>query len=313
MGSLLGELDAAFGAIVDPTVKDPSSHPPVWPASSSISEIRELFSALAVTHMRQVRDFMIAVRWGEAHREWAAICEPAVRSLVRAAHEMDMDALRAALTTYADALRAAASSTDPMLGGSARDELMLAYQQVTEQMPEVFALDGERDRRETIIVHALLQQVPEVRKLAIDRMYAAGLTSLETLFLAKADDIAATTGIGEALASLIVAKFQQYRAESAALVDPSRAAECERIGELAAELRTVHEEFETLASAWGEEAHAGKRSARRQRAELLLKIKVLLARVGEVDRIAALEHLEAFVREARLHQQATSSSSKFTV
>ena len=34
-----------------------------------------------------------------------------------------------------------------------------------------------------------------MRKNTIDKIYAAGLSSLDTLFLAKADEIAATTGI----------------------------------------------------------------------------------------------------------------------
>jgi hypothetical protein len=322
MGTLLGDLDAAFGAIVDPTIKGPSTHPPVWPATSSMAEVRELFSALAANHMRQVRDFMIGVRWGEAHREWAAICEPAVLSLVGAAQEMDMEALRGALEDYAAVLRKAAASSDAMLSGATRDELIGAYQRLTEHMPEVFALEGERDRREAIIVHALLQQVPEVHKLTIDRMYAAGLTSLETLFLAKADDIAATTGIGEALASLVVAKFQEYKRDAARCTDPSRGVECERIQELAQGLREVHERFESLAHAWGDQAHEEKKRARRMRTELLLSVKVLLARLGEVDRIAALErlpfarkieHLEAFAREVLKQQPGKSSPSKFAV
>jgi hypothetical protein len=317
-GSLLGELDAAFGAIIEPSRAVAAAPGALTPTSSSMPEVRELFSALAKNHMRQVRDFMIAVRWNEAPREWAAICEPVVLSLVRAARQMDMPELCEALTSYATALQRAAGQPEGMLGPETREALLLVYGRLSEQMPEVFALEGERDRREAIIVHALLEQVPDVRRLTIDRMYAAGLTSLETLFLAKPDDIAATTGIGETLAARIVESIAAYKAEAAQLVDPSRRAECDRLSELARELRALNERFAALADAWADEASAEKKRLRRARTCVLLKTKVLLARLGEVDRIALLERLpfarkieniEAFVRDMQ-GQQAKLASAK---
>ena len=315
-GSLLGELDAAFGAIIEPSrAAAPGA---LTPTSSSMPEVRELFSALAKNHMRQVRDFMIAVRWNEAPREWAAICEPVVLSLVRAARQMDMPELCQALVSYATALQRAAAQPEGMLGPETREALLLVYGPLSEQMPEVFALEGERDRREAIIVHALLEQVPDVRRLTIDRMYAAGLTSLETLFLAKPDDIAATTGIGETLAARIVESVAAYKAEASQLVDPSRRAECDRLSELARELRALNERFAALADAWADEAPAEKKRLRRARTCVLLKTKVLLARLGEVDRIALLERLpfarkieniEAFVRDMQ-GQLAKLASAK---
>jgi hypothetical protein len=175
-------------------------------------------------------------------------------------------------------------------------------------MPQAFGLEGERGRRETIIVHALLQQVPEVRKVTIDKIYAAGLTNLDHLFVARPDELSATTGIGENLASRIVEKFQRYRREIASLADTTRAAERQRLAELATELRGLHRDFERAAEGWSDDERVAKKKFRQSRAEALLQVKVLLARLGEVDRLGTIERLpferkieqlEAYLREAK--------------
>jgi hypothetical protein len=291
--NLLKDLDEAFGAIVDSAngtrrSMRPSASPP---PSTSIAELRELFSSLAANHMQQVRDFMIGVRWGEAPRDWIPICEPAVASLLRAAKEMDLTDLAKALEMYRDALSRAADATGTTIAGTTRDGLNAAYGKLADLMPEAFGLDGERGRREAIIVHALLQQVPEVRKITIDKIYAAGLASLDNLFIAKPDEIAATTGMSESLAQSIVEKVQRYRQEIASLSDATRSAEKNHLAKLATELRELHAQFESVSSAWSDDGHAKKKHLRQARAVALLQVKVLLARLGEVDRLAQLERL----------------------
>jgi len=308
-GNLIHDLDAAFGAMVE-MPNGASRRKPVEPPppNGSISELRDLFAQLAANHMRQVREFMIGVKWGEAPRDWIPICEPAVASLLRAAKEMELADLCSALEAYRDALAQAAEASGATIGEGTREPLMLAYTKLVILMPEAFGLEGERGRRETIIVHALLQQVPEVRKVTIDKIYAAGLTNLDNLFLARPDEISATTGIGEDLASSIVEKFQRYRREIASLADATRASERKRLGELAAELRALHTEFERASSGWSDDERAEKKKFRQARAEALLQVKVLLARLGEVDRLAKIERLpferkivelEAYLREAK--------------
>jgi hypothetical protein len=315
VGNLVNDLDAAFGAIVESTNGAgrrlrPSEAPP---PNTSVAELRELFTALAANHMRQVRDFMIGVKWGEAPRDWIGLCGPAVLSLQRASKEMELTDLHAALETYSEALRVATEATGATIIGEARDGLLGAYTKLAELMPDAFGLDGERGKREAIIVHALLQMVPEMRKNTIDKMYAAGLSSLDTLFVAKADEISATTGITESMAATIVERIKRYREESVALVDATRAAERQRLGEVAAEMRQLHAQFELAASDWSDDAHARKKQLRQARAESLLQVKVLLARLGEVDRLGELERLpferkieqiEGYLREAAEARQA---------
>jgi hypothetical protein len=310
-GNLQTDLDAAFGAMVD--APNGVSQRRGTSASASqfdgaVSEMRDLFASLAANHMRQVREFMIGVKWGEAPRDWIPICEPAVASLLRAAKEMELADLCGALGSYRDALIGAADASTTTIDQGTRDGLMAAYAKLAELMPQAFGLEGERGRRETIIVHALLQQVPEVRKVTIDKIYAAGLTNLDHLFVARPDELSATTGIGENLASRIVEKFQRYRREIASLADTTRAAERQRLAELATELRGLHRDFERAAEGWSDDERVAKKKFRQSRAEALLQVKVLLARLGEVDRLGTIERLpferkieqlEAYLREAK--------------
>src|SRR5262249_32048659 len=129
VGNLVNDLDAAFGAIVESANGAgrrlrPSEAPP---PNTSVAELRELFTALAANHMRQVRDFMIGVKWGEAPRDWIGLCGPAVTSLQRASKEMELVDLHAALETYSEALRVAIESTGATIAGEPRDGLLLAY------------------------------------------------------------------------------------------------------------------------------------------------------------------------------------------
>jgi len=291
VNNLLSDLDAAFGAIFESGAN--AGQPPCEapPSGGSVPELRDLFASLASNHMRQVREFMIGLKWGEAPRNWVSICEPAVGSLLRAATEMGLPDLSLALAGYREALVRAAAASDGTIAGETRESLMVTYAKLAELMPSAFGLEGERGRREGIIVHALLQQVPDVRKVTIDKIYAAGLTNLDHLFLAKPDEISATTGIAEGLASRIVEKFQAYRREIASLADATRAFELRQLAELAAELRELHQEFERAASEWSEDARAEKKKFRQARAEALLQVRVLLARLGEIDRLGQLERL----------------------
>jgi hypothetical protein len=270
--------------------------------------VRELFEQLAANHMRQVRDFMIDVKWGEATRDWVGVCEPAVRSLRRAGEKLDLPDLCRALDDYHSALESVGRGTDRNIHGDAKTLLLASYDRLLELMPHAFALDSDRTQREMVIVQSLLLQIPDVRKVTIDKLYAAGLASLEVMFAARADEIVQTTGIPLKLAERIVEKIQLYRKELAAAVpDAARTAERSRLAALAKELKRQHVEYEEASAAWSDDASAKKRYLRQARDETLLQVKVVLARLGEVDRLGAMDRLpfqkkvesiEAFLDEA---------------
>jgi hypothetical protein len=309
---MLNDVDASFGSLQirkgdsqrPPALKDPNQQL----SNAGLSDVRELFEQLAANHMRQVRDFMMDVKWGEATSGWVGVCEPALRSLKRAAEKLELKELCQALDDYGAALEIVGGREAMTIAGEARDLLIASYDRLLEIMPHAFALDSDRTVREAIIVQALLLQIPGVRKVTIDKLYAAGLTSLEVMFAAKADDVESTTGISRILAERIVEKIQAYRKELKNVVpDASRTNERDRLAALARELRRQHVEYEQAAAGWSEEAEAKKKYLRHARDESLLRIKVILARLGEVERLAAIERLpfqkkieklEAFLEEA---------------
>jgi hypothetical protein len=303
------EVDSAFGSLQDRTSRktqpeinaEVDAPPPV--------EVRELFVTLAANYMRQVRDFMIGIKWGEPVSDLMNICGPAVGLLMRAAGELQLLPLQKALTDFADALKAAGADA-AVIDGAARDRLLAAYEKLSLEMPEAFELDREQNRREAVIVHSLLLQVPDVRKLTIDKLYAAGLTNLDMMFVAKADELSMTAGIDKNVASRIVERFRKYRAEvHATEAEGTRAADHQRLLRLCSELRTLHEQFEQIADAWSEEAHAKKKQLRQARSDALLQIKVLLARLGEVDRVGEVERLPFFLKIESLERYALETKA----
>jgi len=278
-------------------------------ALTDLGEVRALFAQLAVNHVRQVRDFMIDLRWRDATVDWIGICEPALRSLRRAADKLELEPLCGALDRFSEALALAQASPGRSIDGDRRDTLLARYEELSALMPQAFALDLDRTQREAVILQSLLLQVPEVKKVTLDRLYAAGLTTLEAMSLATPGDIAATTGIGQELATRIVERFRAYRDHvKAAAPDATRARERDLVAELTARLRREHDDFEQASQLWTREAEDKKKTLRKARAQTLLDIQVVLARLGEVERLKEIErlpferkvaHLEAFLAEAR--------------
>jgi hypothetical protein len=271
-------------------------------------EVRSLFAQLAANHVRQVRDFMLDLRLGEATIDWIGICEPSLRSLRRAADKLELADLCAALDGFADALSGATTDGTRTLSGERRSSLLAKYDELVALMPQAFALDLDRSQREAVILQSLLLQVPGVKKVTLDKLYAAGLSTLEAMVLATPKDIAATTGLAEELTTRIVTRFREYRDQvRATLPDATHAQERERVAQLTSRLRREHEEFELAAQGWTPEAEEKKRELRKARAQTLLDIQVALARLGEVDRLKEIErlpferkvtHLESFLAEA---------------
>jgi hypothetical protein len=302
---LASDVEQGFAALERP----PGSSPKVDVLLTDLAEVRSLFAQLAANHVRQVRDFMIDLRWSDATVDWIGICEPALKSLRRAADRLELSELCAALDLFSEALNGSGKNGSRSIDGDRRANILRAYEELSAVMPQAFALDLDRSQREAVILQSLLLQVPDVKKVTVDKLYAAGLTTLEAMLLATPGDIAATTGIDLVLAGRIVARFRDYKEQvRKAVPDATRAGERERVAELTARLRREHVAFEAAAKSWTREAEEQKKELRKARDRTLLDIQLVLARLGEVDRIKEIErlpfdrklvHLESFLEEAR--------------
>jgi hypothetical protein len=297
----LDEVDAAFGAIVD---KNPKSAAREYRrnevAAAPPPDVRELFVAIAANHMRPLRDIMIGLKWGDPLSSPGAICSPIVTSLMSAAREMGFAELTQGLGAFASVLSSKAGG-EGALDGAAREAVLSAYAKLSTHMPDVFALEGEQGRREAVIVHSLLRQIPQVSHLAMQRLYAAGLANLDMMLLAKSDAITSIAGVENDVASRIVDKFQTYRRETReAPPGAGREKERERLASLAADLRRLHQSHEKAATGWGDDAAEAKKKLRHARNEVFMQVKVLLARLGELERLRELETMSFQGRIDRL-------------
>ena len=282
------DLDAGFAAI------ERKSDRPARPGTFDVdpTELRQLFGQMATNHMRQVRDFIIELRWGPTQTTWIAVCESSVHSLRRAAEGLEFAALASKLDDFAGAMLTEELAFSRTIDGAARERILAAHAELAKILPETFALDGDRSQREAAILHSLLAQIPDVGKVTIDKLYAAGLTTLETMLLATAEDLASTTGIALGLAARIVDRFGLYREEMAsAAVDETRAYERGKIATLVVQLRTENEEFARAAASWTTDAVQRKKDVLLARTQTMLAIDLQLARLGEIALVRELERL----------------------
>ncbi len=278
------EIDHAFDRIA-------SASPGQGGKLSDDSAIREenarMFREMLLGHARPIRQFMMELQVGSTTRQWFDIAKPAVKGMLEGARALEQTALAQALADYEHALDVAAEAFAPRIDGVERDRLLTGYRKLVEALPSAFDVKNERDRSEPIVVHQLLLQAPGVNKLAIDKLYAAGLASLDALCRASVDDLIALGRLEVESARAIVERFQSYWRERTAQV-PQRAEEQtkQKLRGLAEALRRAHEDFEQAES---DDDRERKRRARSERRSRALELNVVLAQLGEVELVAELE------------------------
>ncbi|MFZ5893211.1 MAG: hypothetical protein ACOY0T_19280 [Myxococcota bacterium] len=282
---MLDDIDKKFENIVS---EPPGPGRDLTP--DELQEAQRLFLEISANHLGPVRDLIVEIELGEPTREWLSVCRPAVASLRRAAMDMALSDLGADLGALLSVIEQGERSVGSSLDARTREGLKAAYAKLSSALPQAFEVSQARNRREPLIVQTLLQQVPDVRKVALDRMYAAGLTTLDQFYKAKPGDIADAAGIPRELAERIVARFQRYRRElGTAPPTPRRQREKAQLEALTKKLEDQNAAFDISAKHW---SHAEeKRRVRQERASTLLEIGLLLARLGEVDLIEELEPL----------------------
>jgi len=283
-----------------------SEFPPSMASTSQVdpSDVRGLFGELAANYMQPVRDFVTELTTKPANASWLEICEPAIRSLRRSADGMDLPDLSVALDGFAASLVAAGSVGGKVIDGTVRDAVLAAYSGLVTVLPEAFTLPEKAgDQREALIVHSVLRQVPGVTRSTIEKLYGAGLTSLDALYSAKAEDLSAAAGISRRVAERIVAKASAFRTAR----DRGRDAEREELAFTTVLLRKLQTEYDRAAEDWSDSAVGPrKRQVRQARAEALLKVEIILARWGAIELVQQIEKLsferkldklERFVKE----------------
>ncbi len=301
-------FDAAFSA--SPSF---SSDQPIMAGEVKHDEaaIQDLFAKIAANYAKPVKNFVFELKRGTATKEWVEICRPAMRSISRAAENMELIGAAKRMVDFDEALSLAQTSEERTLTGEIRDLILASYEELIEVMPQTFVIGEEEQQREGIIINSLLKQIADLGRVTFEKLYGAGLTSLDTLFLAKKEDLAAATGIPIWLCERICNKFQEYREElDGTPRDVAQSGYRTKLGELVAELRRQHEGFERAsAQEWSNPALAAeKRKFRQNRQACVLQINVVLAEMGELDLVNEVQKLSFERRIQRLEEYLESSA-----
>jgi hypothetical protein len=293
-------VGAAIDQAIEPQAGEVQSAAPGVSTVEDLAEVRRVFNDVAAIHVAQVRDVMLELRYGDAAPAWIESTKPALRSLRSMAAQMELTELCMALDQFCAAVEGAVGGR-AQITEDGKAELLRRYERLIELIPQAFELDAERDRREPIIVEALLYQIQGVERRTVEKLFAVGLSRLDALMRATAEEIAVVAGLRQDLAEAIVEQFRSYRTGSGsglAAADPL--AERRALGDLLIMLCVQNDDYAHHATKWTDEARNRKREARKQRDQVYQRIKVALARLGEREQLARLEKLTFDERIATL-------------
>ena len=304
------DLDAVFASLekqstaaavtAEPSEEDLNSH--------DQQIVEQLFADIAANYARPIKNFMFELKRGTATKEWVEICRPAMQGITRAAEGMGLRQAAQRMMDFEAALSLAQQNEQRVLAGEVRDLLMWCYEDLVTVMPQAFVVGEEEQQREGIIINSLLAQIPDVGRVTIEKLYRAGLTSLDTLYLARREELAVATGIAIELSERICAKFQAYRAGlEASSRDVKDVGQRNRLSEFVVELKRQHEGY--LRASEDPKATIEKRDFREQRQACVLWINVLLAEVGEVDLVNELQKMSFERRIQRLEEYLAGNSA----
>jgi hypothetical protein len=273
--------------------------------------IENLFADIAANYARPIKNFMFELKRGTATKDWVEICRPAMQGITRSADGMGLRVAAQRMVDFEAALALAEGSEQRILSGELRDLLLWCYEDLVKVMPQAFMIGEEEQQREGIIIHSLLKQIPDVGLITIEKLYRAALTSLDTLYLARKDDLAVATGISVDLSESICLKFKAYRVGLEGNLRDVGEGQRKRLGEMVADLRRQHEGFVYASeNEWTNPSLAAdKRDFRQQRQTNVLWINVLLAEIGELELVNELQKMSFERKVQRLEQYLSSPSA----
>ncbi|QUV81330.1 hypothetical protein J8C01_08860 [Chloracidobacterium sp. D] len=269
------------------------------------TEVRTLFSEIAANYIRPVKAFIIELRSGAARKEWLEMCQPAISSLGKSALGMGMEDVSDAVHEFETLLDEARASREGMVSGELRERILQHYQTLTDMLPATFVIDDTTLQSEGMIVNSLLKQIPEVGKVTIDKLYRAGLITIESFLVGAKEDLAVATGLPIWLAEKIVEKFKSYQQQlESGLVQSGKEGLLNRLEQLMRDLHDAHEAYETATAEESSNPSAAedRRFYRQARQETQLQINVLLAELGAVDLANEIQRLSFEKRIERLRR-----------
>ncbi len=174
---------------------EPAKH---FQASAGLicTETEDLFCEIASGYCKPLKDFLFEVNRGVARREWVEYCRPSLRAILKGARQARFPADSLELMEKMDEqLAHAETNCQHFLTQEIQQKILLAYVRLEEKIPKIFRRSSSNHLRGKIIFESLLFQVAGIGKKTIQRLSAAGLTSLGTFSLVNVFDLSSVTGI----------------------------------------------------------------------------------------------------------------------
>lgn len=289
LDEMIDGLDSAFDNAFLPTSGNNAGHAELHVEEEA--SVQALFAQITAAHAVPLKNFILNLHRRTATRDSIEFCRPVLRSIRSAAEKINLSETARRMEELDRSLALGQAGTNHFLEGEVRDQILSDYDTLTEVLPESFHIGDEGQKSEDIIIQSLLQGIPGLGCITLERLFESGLGSLHMLFLANPEDLAAATAIRRPLCEKICLKMKHYRGESesrASASDQSR--HRSRLTEIVGELRKLGDgegRENSLSPANAPEVE--KRERRKLRIGLFLEAKVILAELGELDLIRKLE------------------------
>jgi hypothetical protein len=161
----------------------------------------------------------------------------------------------------------------------------------------------EPDRREPMVLEALLLQIPGVDSLAVFKLTAAGLARFGPLLRCTPAELARQAGLPLATAEVILTELAGWKGGlNAPAGGEPQAAAWRSLEPLLAELTQHNANLERATSGWSKDQVSARRRLRQDRDRVYMSIKASLASIGELDLLMRMEKLSFAKRIDELHR-----------
>ncbi|OYT72518.1 MAG: hypothetical protein CFK52_04780 [Chloracidobacterium sp. CP2_5A] len=305
LDDVIGSLEGAFDAAVHSATAELPAPEGFWQDRATEfsipPEVRQLFTEIAAGYTQPIKDFIAELRKGGFARDWLVACRPAVASLRRASESIDFTDLSSRLERLESALLQDHNESDRRrYGRHWKLRVLSAYADLETYLPNAFLIPPAATSSESIIVNTLLKQVAGVGQRTIQKLFAAGMSRIESYATGLPSDIALAAGIKRALAERICERVQAYlRARETTDADLQA-----RLIALVEELKQRQFEFKraTLEEWYRRSDSTEKKRCRKARQEVMWRINIALVELDQLDTLHEIRNAIFDKRISRLEE-----------
>ncbi|MGQ9896986.1 MAG: hypothetical protein ACUVR8_05460 [Acidobacteriota bacterium] len=284
LDDVIGSLEGAFDAVTHPT-SELALPEGFWQAESDPgvpSEVRQLFTDIATGYVQPIKDFIAELRKGAFARDWLEACRPAVVNLRQASQSIAFTDLSIRLERLESVLLQDHSEGDRRrYGRHWKLRVLSAYADLENYLPTTFFIPPAVTSSESIVLTTLLKQIEGVGQKTIQKLFAAGMSRLESYTTGLPSDIALASGIKRTLADRICQRIQAYlRTRETNDTDRPK-----RLLGLIEELKQRQFEFKraTLEEWYRRTDSTEKKRCRKARQETMWRINIALVELEQLD------------------------------